>query len=108
MCRYTTNLYSGVLATKLNANSTFVPHVTVGAFESYDEAERVVRGDDPHSHVFEEVGGQRDAELRFDGSGQGGRTFPDAECHCLLDVQHDAGLVQTFGNYAIGDDLAVY
>jgi 2'-5' RNA ligase len=40
-------LYTGVLATKLRADIPFVPHVTVGAFESHQEAERTARSLDP-------------------------------------------------------------
>lgn len=49
-------LYSGVLAKKLNADIPFVPHVTVGAFESSDEAERVACLGD-HGHDFAGAGG---------------------------------------------------
>jgi 2'-5' RNA ligase len=45
------NLYSGVLATKSDADIPFVPHVTVGAFESYDEAKRVARSLKPISII---------------------------------------------------------
>jgi hypothetical protein len=44
-------LCSGVLASKLNADIPFVPHVTVGAFESCDEAERVARSLEPISII---------------------------------------------------------
>jgi 2'-5' RNA ligase len=36
-------LYSGVLAAKLHGSVPFLPHVTVGAFDSHHEAERAAR-----------------------------------------------------------------
>ena len=58
-------LYSGALASELNADIPFVPHVTVGAFESYDEAERVARSLEPISII----GKLRRVELaEFDGA----------------------------------------
>jgi 2'-5' RNA ligase len=57
-------LYSGVLAPKLHPEIPFVPHVTVGAFDQHEDAERLAGSLEP----FEMEGDLHEMELAdFDG-----------------------------------------